>query len=166
LPEYGYGQWPLVLWNVLFFSLFLLFIPFKRKVACRSISVYVAFLIALFTEMYGFPLTIYILTWLFGYQNPLTHLEGHLLASLVGHELFFSVFRPLSDTMIAVGGFLIILGWRKIHKAKRRACDEWYLPIYSSSTISRNLTDYIRFHSTVDYNSYRSNVANVSCFIL
>jgi hypothetical protein len=51
MAEYGYGQWGLVFLNVVLFGLFLLLIPLKRKVERRSASVYLAFIIALYTEM-------------------------------------------------------------------------------------------------------------------
>jgi protein-S-isoprenylcysteine O-methyltransferase Ste14 len=117
MSEYGYGNWDLVVLSVLLFGLFTLTIPFKRKVGRRSGSVYLAFIIALYTEMYGFPLTIFILTWLFGYQNPLTHRAGHLWAEVIDEHLFFLVLHPLSNIMILLGAAFIILGWRRIHSS-------------------------------------------------
>lgn len=118
MEDYGYGQWSLVIFNVILFGLFVLAIPFRRKGGHHSGGAYLAFIIALFTEMYGFPLTIYILTWLLGYQNPLTHLAGHILAGVVGEDLFFLIFHPLSNVMMLLGAFLIIVGWQKIHAAE------------------------------------------------
>lgn len=115
---YGYANWNLVLWNIILFGLFVLAIPFKRKAERRSGGIYLAFIIALFTEMYGFPLTIFILAWLFGYQNPLTHMSGHILAGIVGEQVFFLIFHPLSEAMMVLGATLIVLGWWKIYKAK------------------------------------------------
>jgi protein-S-isoprenylcysteine O-methyltransferase Ste14 len=122
MNEYGYGHWWLVIVNIVLFSLFLLFIhynPFKGKKvkpSAKSSAIYLSFITALYAEMYGFPFTIYILAWLFGYQNPLTHDAGHLLPGIshgtVGHTI--------TQLMIVGGILLIVLGWMQIHRAKGR----------------------------------------------
>ncbi len=118
MDDYGYGYWNLVALNVIIFGLFIAFIPFKKKIQRLPTSVYLAFLVALFTEMYGFPLTIYMLSWLLGYQNPLTHTSGHILAPLIGEDLFFTMVHPISNVMIVTGALLVIFGWRKIHSVQ------------------------------------------------
>lgn len=119
MADYGYGYWDLVALNVAIFGLFILFIPFRKKLQRLPTSVYLAFIVALFTEMYGFPLTIYIFSWLLGYQNPMTHLSGHILAGIIGEDLFFMVFHPISDLMIAAGALLVMFGWQKIHSSQQ-----------------------------------------------
>ena len=115
MADYGYGDWNLVALNVIIFSLFIIFIPFKKKLQRLPTSIYLAFIVVLFTEMYGFPLTIYIFSWLLGYQNPLTHLSGHILAGIIGEDLFFMVVHPISNLMIAAGALLVVFSWQKIH---------------------------------------------------
>ena len=123
LAAYGYPQnWGYVILNVTFFSLFILFIKFRRKAARLPASVYLAFLVALFVEMYGFALTWYIIIGVFGQSDAAT--LWYLLAGLTGENMFVSIFLgfllPLSNIIVLIGMFLIIFGWRKIHRAKNQ----------------------------------------------
>lgn len=119
---YGYGNWGFVLLNSLFFALFILFTKFRRKVVRLPSSVYLAFIVALYFEMYGFPLTMYIFSWLFGYRDVYT--LTYLLVGLVGENLFTLIFHlfilPLSSIVMLFGMLLIIFGWRRIHRAKNQ----------------------------------------------
>jgi len=123
LAEYGYGHWGLTLLNVVFFAIFLLFLPFRRRIKSRHSSVYLAFIVALYTEMYGFPLTIYILTWLFGYSNPLTHEAGHLLP-FINHG---TIGHIITEATIWIGILLVISGWWQIHRMSKDRSSYWKL---------------------------------------
>ncbi len=114
--DYAYGDWTLVIISVVLFSLFIMMLPYRRseRRGRASKGVLLAFVVALFTEMYGFPLTIYFLSWAIGYQNPLTHNAGHLLYPQLG------MLNPLHFVSIAMigGGILLVSeGWSKIYKA-------------------------------------------------
>jgi protein-S-isoprenylcysteine O-methyltransferase Ste14 len=119
LPH-GAIDWGFVVLNVILFSLFILFIPLKKRVARLPSSIYLAFIVALFTEMYGFPLTMYILTWVLGSTFP--GCLWYPLAAITGEELFTSVFLgfvlPVSNIIILVGILLVVFGWRKIYRAE------------------------------------------------
>jgi protein-S-isoprenylcysteine O-methyltransferase Ste14 len=119
LPH-GFPDWGFVVLNIVLFSLFILFTQFKRKLTRLPASVYLAFIVALFAEMYGFSLTLYIITWLFGPTSP--SCLWYPLAALFGEDLFVSIFLglilPISNIIILIGILLIIFGWKKIYKAK------------------------------------------------
>lgn len=82
-----------------------------------------AFLVALFTEMYGFPLTIYILTaWLgnkYPVFNPFSHASGHLwLTFFGGGPVMMAWIHIISNGLVIVAFFIMSSAWQRIHSAK------------------------------------------------
>jgi len=126
MESVSYGLWPLVAVNSVLFILFA-FSFFKPKTArdWRSFGVSSAFLIALFTEMYGFPLTIYVLSGWLQSKYPgidwLAHDSGHLLEMLVGWKAnpHFGPFHLLSFALIGGGFILLSAAWRVLYQAQR-----------------------------------------------
>ncbi len=122
-----YGLWSLVVINSAVFIIFA-FSFFKPETArdWRSFGAFSAFLVALFTEMYGFPLTIYLLSgWLqsvYPEVNWLAHDSGHLPEMMFGWKVspHFGPFHLLSFVFIG-GGFLILsAAWPVLYRAQRQ----------------------------------------------
>jgi protein-S-isoprenylcysteine O-methyltransferase Ste14 len=122
--SYAYGFWFLVLVNVGLFAFFILsFLTPLKKREWRSMGATLAFFVALFTEMYGFPLTIYILTGILGNKypalNPFSHASGHLwLTFLGGGAAMMTVIHLISNGLVIIGFIIMWKGWKLIHSAK------------------------------------------------
>ena len=126
LGNYAYGMWTVVIFNVILFLFFVLsFIKPKTNIEWRSMGAFAAFIVALFTEMYGFPLTIYFLSsWMgksYPVLNPFSHSHGHLWLVLLGladSKIAMTVLHILTNVMIFYGLYIMQNGWILIHAAK------------------------------------------------
>jgi methanethiol S-methyltransferase len=79
-----------------------------------------AFIIALYAEMYGFPLTLYVLTGVLGLHIPILHMSGHLWAALLGYgELGAWIEMLLGWTFVLLGILMLAEGWRELYRAHR-----------------------------------------------
>lgn len=132
----AYGLWGLVFLNSAVFIAFA-FSFFKPKTLTdwRTFGAFSGFIVALFVEMYGFPLTLYLLSGWLAARYPgvdfLSHDSGHLLHTLlrIKGDPHFDVFHILSNVFI-LGGFLILsYAWQTLWHAQRRgqlACTGLY----------------------------------------
>ncbi len=122
----AYGLWSLVVINSLVFIIFVFsFAKPQSKRDWRSFGAFSAFLVALFTEMYGFPLTIYLLSgWLatrFPGVDWFAHDSGHLLEMVFGWKgnPHFGPFHVVSNVLIALGFWLLAASWNVLYRAQR-----------------------------------------------
>jgi len=121
---YAYGNWAIVITMILI-SLFFIFkfLPMRTSMHRRSGGAFIAFIVALFTEMYGFPLTIYFLGHFLGIEIPLDHISGHLLGDLItylglGNGWF--IVMLISNILIIFGIWMISTGWERVYESEGR----------------------------------------------
>ncbi len=121
---YAYGMWVVVAFNVGLFLFFTLsFLKPRGSQEWRGMGVVTAFFVALFAEMYGFPLTVYLLTgWLgdnYPALQPFSHKLGHLwVVVLGGSTLAWAMVMALSLVLLLMGYTLLSKGWTQIHAAR------------------------------------------------
>ena len=122
----AYGLWSLVVINSLVFIIFAFsFARPKTGTDWRSFGAFSAFLVALFTEMYGFPLTIYLFSgWLqtnFPGVDFLSHDAGHLLEAMFGWRAnpHFGAFHVASNLFIFGGFWMLASAWSVLYRAQR-----------------------------------------------
>ncbi|HXK30844.1 MAG TPA: isoprenylcysteine carboxylmethyltransferase family protein [Candidatus Binatia bacterium] len=124
--EPAYGLWSLVIINSLVFLIFAFsFTKPRTSRDWRSFSAFSAFIVALFVEMYGFPLTIYLLSgWLvrmYPGVDFLSHDAGHLLHTLIGWKIdpHFDPLHILSNILIVCGFIVLSAAWKVLYGAQR-----------------------------------------------
>lgn len=122
----AYGLWILVILNSAIFIIFAFsFTKPKTSRDWRSFGAFSAFIVALFTEMYGFPLTLYLLSGWLGSRFPqldiFSHNAGHLWHTLLGlkGDPHFDIFHILSNILIFGGFILLASAWDVLYKAQR-----------------------------------------------
>lgn len=124
MNDYGYGLWFLVVVNTAVVLIFAAsFFHPKTGRDWRAFGGFSAFIVALFTEMYGVPLTIYLLSGVGGsvLGIDLTHNGGHLWAELVGwnSDPHVSPFHLASYVFIIGGFWLIAAAWSVLYRAQK-----------------------------------------------
>lgn len=121
-----YGLWTLVIINSLIFIIFAFsFTKPKTSRDWRSFGAFSAFIVALFTEMYGFPLTIYLFSGWLSTRFPgidwMSHDAGHLLETTLGWQAnpHFGPFHIISNILIIAGFWLLASAWKVLYEAQR-----------------------------------------------
>ena len=126
LDPSDYGLWSLAIINSLVFIIFAFsFTKPKTPRDWRSFSAFSAFVVALFAEMYGFPLTIFLLSGWLQTNYPgvdfLSHDAGHLWHTLLGWkgDPHTDPLHMLSFVFIGGGFILLSAAWKVLYQAQR-----------------------------------------------
>ena len=105
------GQWGnVVLWIILG-VVFLFFTPFYKKSNIKPSGAYLAFIVAMAFEMFGIPMSMYIIGWIFGSKLPDGILWGHTLVGYIGLSGMY-----IGMALMITGVVLVILGWNVVYK--------------------------------------------------
>jgi len=123
----GYGLWTLVVLNSALFLMFA-FSFFKPNTTrdWRTFGAFAAFIVALFVEMYGFPLSIYLMSgWLqtkYPNLDLMSHNSGHLWSTLLGEkgDPHFGPLHIASYVFLGFGFYLLSSAWNVLYHAQRR----------------------------------------------
>jgi protein-S-isoprenylcysteine O-methyltransferase Ste14 len=125
MHEPAYGHWGLVFVNVAFLMAFAAsFVRLPRSRDWRALGPFAAFVTALFVEMYGFPLTIYLLSgWIARFVpgfDAASHDAGHLWFSLLGHSgnPHAHPIHLLANVAILAGILVVASAWRVLFEAQ------------------------------------------------
>jgi protein-S-isoprenylcysteine O-methyltransferase Ste14 len=123
----AYGLWSLVVINIAIFTIFAYsFVRPRTARDWRSFGAFTSFLVALFVEMYGFPLTIYLLSGWLQRRYPgldiLSHDAGHLWETLLGWQgnPHLNPLHLLSNVLIAFGLIVLARSWPVLYAAQQR----------------------------------------------
>ncbi len=126
-PSYDYGLWAIVAVNSIVFIAFAFgFARPRTGRDWRSFGAFSAFIVALFAEMYGFPLTLYFLSgWLqsrYPRLDVFSHEAGHLWQTLFGidGDAHISWLHAASSVLIIAALLLLAISWWVLYRARRR----------------------------------------------
>jgi len=118
-----YGNWGAVIASIVLATfIFTVFVAKPKKMDWKSYGLTEAFIISLFTEMFGIPLTIYTLSSILKIDIPLNGLTGHLFATALAYlgllelEAAVALVMVVSLLIISFGLILLIIGWYEVYK--------------------------------------------------
>jgi len=113
------GAWGIALIMIVVVSWFLYrYLAPRTWKEWASAGVVQAFIIALYAEMYGFPLTIYVLVRFFGLDQ--TNLNASLWSTLLDlGETGMMIAMILGYALLFVGIGIFMEGWRELHRAQK-----------------------------------------------
>jgi len=123
----SYGDWSLSVTYTLVFVL-LVFCFYRPRTGhdWQAFGAFAVFLAALFAEMFGFPLTIYLLAGFGSPTSPSIQLLPHEIGQLLGMMFDWRANPPfglfqLASTVLILGGFVLLAAaWSTLHKAHQR----------------------------------------------
>lgn len=108
-------RWDIAFLNIAGFLLFLLPLKYRRKADWRSYGIYTAFIVSLFVEMYGVPLTIYLTSGYLG-TSSVQASNAVLQFSLLGQGFSMTPWMVVGALTTILGMAVVAWGWLKIYR--------------------------------------------------
>ncbi len=128
-----FGNWGLVAIWAAIYLVFLAFVPFYKKSQRKPAGVMTAFIVAFALEMFGIPMSMFAVGWLFGIWLPEGVLWGHTLQQYIGDTGTW-----IGVVVSLAGAASVILGWKQIHK------DYWSKDEGEGRLVTAGIYKYIR----------------------
>ncbi|MBC5793022.1 MAG: DUF1295 domain-containing protein [Nanohaloarchaea archaeon] len=110
-------RWDLVALSIIGFLLFLIPLRYRHKTDWSSFGIYTAFIVSLFVEMYGIPLTLYLTSGLGSTtQTPAYIFEFTALGIYFGLNLWMLIGLGIT----ALGAFIVSIGWYQLYTSEEK----------------------------------------------
>jgi protein-S-isoprenylcysteine O-methyltransferase Ste14 len=133
LNHFRSGHWWAFAIYAVVYGAFIAFLPFYKKSQVKPSGAYLAFVVAFALEMFGVPMSMYILTWVLGFTLPDGILWGHTLIGFFG-----LIPTNIGIAIQLVGALLVIFGWKEIFRRY------WSRERSQGDLVTRGIYRYIR----------------------
>ncbi|MDY6770345.1 MAG: isoprenylcysteine carboxylmethyltransferase family protein [Candidatus Nanohaloarchaea archaeon] len=109
-------RWDLVLLNIAGFLIFLIPLQYRKHADWKSMGIYAAFIVSLFIEMYGIPLSIYLTSSFVSpaAAQPQTYLVSF---SVLGQSFGMTLWMLIGAGITVLGMATVAVGWYTIYTA-------------------------------------------------